>query len=344
MRKFARSLTLVGFLIALAFDLVAAQNVTQAERDAIRSACRSDFISNCSGVEPGGREALECLRQNDAKLSAPCKSAVATLTQKPEPGTGESAATTPKSPAVETAAQTSQTQDDQLKKIRQACTIDDLMAHCSWIAPSSPEVVLCLKANAAELSPSCRGAVGSSSTATSPPAQGETTRHEQVAVPPRKVEPAATTEAPAPSPSAAANRKPTSQQRNAIRAACRSDFMSHCSGVQPGGSQALQCLQRNAARLSPSCKRAVAAIAETTIPSASAQPSEDTAAPAVAPLGPMPALRPRAALAILRICGPEMRQLCGGTAGGGRIISCLAENASSLSPECYRALAAARSY
>jgi hypothetical protein len=56
----------------------------------------------------------------------------------------------------------------------------------------------------------------------------------------------------------------------------------------------------------------------------------------------MPALRPREALAIVQICGVEVRSLCAGVPfGGGRIIGCLAANASSLSPSCYGALSAA---
>jgi hypothetical protein len=138
---------------------------------------------------------------------------------------------------------------------------------------------------------------------------------------------------------------PTSQQRNAIRAACRSDFISHCSGVQPGGTKAMQCLQRNAAQLSAPCKTAVAAIAGAATASPSAAPSESASPPPVAPLAPMPALRPREAVALLRICREDMQSLCAGIpSGGGRIISCLAEKASSLSPGCYGALAAARRY
>ena len=68
-------LLLTGFLIVPAFDPAAAQQPTEAERDAIRSACRSDFMTHCAGVQPGGKEALECLLRNDSKLSQPCKSA-----------------------------------------------------------------------------------------------------------------------------------------------------------------------------------------------------------------------------------------------------------------------------
>ncbi|MDE1991117.1 MAG: hypothetical protein KGI75_01375, partial [Rhizobiaceae bacterium] len=51
--------------------------------------------------------------------------------------------------------------------------------------------------------------------------------------------------------------QPTDAQRNAIKSACRSDFMAQCSGVQPGGMAALTCLQQHSASLSPSCQSAV---------------------------------------------------------------------------------------
>jgi hypothetical protein len=51
---------------------------------------------------------------------------------------------------------------------------------------------------------------------------------------------------------------------------------------------------------------------------------------------------PREALGILRICGPDTRVFCGGIPmGGGRLLRCLAENASNVSPSCRAALAAA---
>jgi hypothetical protein len=71
----------------------------------------------------------------------------------------------------------------------------------------------------------------------------------------------------------------TSAQQSAIRASCRSDFMSKCSGVTPGGKDALTCLQKNVGALSPDCRKAVSA---TLPPPAPAQkPAE--AAPAAPP-------------------------------------------------------------
>ena len=357
MRNFSisRTLLLTGFLIALAFNPIAGQQPTQIERDAIRSACRSDFLTNCASVQPGGKEALECLLQNDSKLSASCKSAVNAVGRKPtQPMAEESATPAPEAPAAGTSskAAAAQAQEGQIKAIRQACTLNDFMAHCSWIQPSSPEVMLCLKANAADLSPACRTAVGLLSITATPTAvetsPTEPGRQEQPAMRPRKpAEPArASVSSSSPSTTATATpQKPTARQTSAIRAACRSDFVSHCSGVQPGGAAALQCLQRNAAQLSPPCKSAVAAITGGASAAPSATPSENATSPTVAPLAPMPTLRPREALAILRICGGDMRSLCAGVpSGGGRIISCLAEKASSLSSGCYGALAAARKY
>ena len=366
LKSIRRSSLLAGLLVVPALYPVAAQRPTEAERDAIRSACRSDFMAHCASVQPGGKEALECLLHNDSKLSAPCKSAVSAVAHKVEPKsesksesepkpepksesvTKESAPKAPEGPVAGTSkAAATQMQEDQIKAIRRACTLDDFMAHCSWISPSSPEVVLCLKANAAGLSPACRTAVGSLSNTTATQSPAKPARQERSATAPKKSEPTRAS-IPSPSPSmTAANtgETPTSQQRNAIRAACRSDFISHCSGVQPGGTKAMQCLQRNAVQLSAPCKTAVAAIAGAATASPSAAPSESASPPPVAPLAPMPALRPREAVALLRICREDMQSLCAGIpSGGGRIISCLADKASSLSPGCYGALAAARRY
>ena len=71
-----RSSLVAGWIAVLALTPAIAQQPTQAQRDAIRAACRSDFMANCASVQPGGKEALECLLRNEAKLSGPCRSAV----------------------------------------------------------------------------------------------------------------------------------------------------------------------------------------------------------------------------------------------------------------------------
>jgi len=319
------------------------QQPTQQQRDAIRASCRSDFISNCAGVEPGGRDAFECLLRNQSKLSSACQDAVNAVATKPaEPPAAEPVA------APETAAPAPQSasSDGQLKSVQKACTISDLMAHCSWLQPTNPEILLCLKANSADLSLGCQSVVqslpGGAPAAGAPPAPGTERRVEPAKKP---TEPAKKTAEPEHASMESAPKKPTPLQLGAIRASCRSDFISHCSGVQPGGSAALRCLQSNAAQLSGGCRSALAAVAEGSGGGAAPATSEAapaTNAPAAAPTGPMPQISPREALGILRICGSDTRVFCAGIPmGGGRLIRCLAANASSVSPSCQAALAAA---
>jgi hypothetical protein len=353
-----KSLAFAGLLLALLHDQAAAQQPTEAQRDAIRAACRSDFMANCSGVQPGGKDAFECLLRNDAKLSPSCRTAVNAAA----PKSAEPAAAPPAAPAQSEAVPPAskverappgiqvapaEAQSDELKTVQHACTLNDFVAHCSWIAPNNPEILLCLKGNAADLSPNCQAAVqalpAAPPAAVTPAEPAKQTAPVKKPVEPKPVEPARTGAPLTPAAPAAPAAAPTAQQKAAVRAACRSDFMSHCSGVQPGGAEALQCLKRNEVQLSAACRGAVAAIgggAPAAAPSDGAPPA--TAAPAVAPIGPMPLLRPRDALAIVQICGVEVRSLCAGVPfGGGRIIRCLAANASSLSPGCYNALSAA---
>ena len=56
--------------------IAVAQEPTPDQQSAIRSNCRSDFMANCSGVARGGKEALQCLKDNVAKLSSGCQQAV----------------------------------------------------------------------------------------------------------------------------------------------------------------------------------------------------------------------------------------------------------------------------
>jgi hypothetical protein len=192
--KIAVSLCVLGAMVGAA----AAQQPTKAQENALRSACRKDFMSHCSGVKPSGSAALACLQQHAAKLSTPCRTAVSAA------GGG-----------------------------------------------SAPE-----KDGAAP--------------------------------------------APTPAKDQAAPAQPTKAQENALRSACRKDFMSHCSGVKPSGSAALSCLQRNAASLSAPCRTAVSAVSGD---SASGATSSARSAPARAKSAKssfrLPALR----------CGSQCRRL-----------------------------------
>ena len=72
--KLMRAAVLVALLIAGQFGgagIAGAQEPTPDQQSAIRS--NSDFMANCSGVPRGGKEALQCLKDNVAKLSSGCQ-------------------------------------------------------------------------------------------------------------------------------------------------------------------------------------------------------------------------------------------------------------------------------
>src|SRR5829696_5893074 len=241
-----------------------AQAPSQAQRDAIKSQCRSDYIAHCSSVPPGGEASLQCLQKNMSSLSSSCQSAVRAV----------------EAPAAATTAKPADT--------------------------AAPK-------------------------ATAPAAA--TTAAPKAAEPKTAAAPAAG--------------QPSSAQISAIRSACRSDYPKVCAGVPTGGAPALQCLEKNKAKLSAGCEKAVSAASGggAAAPAPGAAPTAAGAAPAggataAAPAAPtvmvLRPMRPREELFVLRsACGADVRSICGGVQpGGGRIVQCLATNAAQLSPAC----------
>lgn len=266
-------------LLAFGLSSPALGQPSEAQMNAIKSNCRSDYMAKCMSVKPGGPEAFQCLKKNEASLSAACKSAVNAIgapAQEAKPATAPAPA--PAAPA-----------------------------HASP-APASPP----------------------------PPAAAAPAAAPAVAAAPAAPKPATTTA------------QPSAAQQNAIKQNCRNDFMSHCSGVQPGGAAALSCLQTNAAKLAPACKSAVAAIGAAPAaakPAAVAATPPAAAAPAAPPPAAMPAPRldsPMEARIIREFCFTDFKVLCRGVRlGQGRALQCLAANGPSLSPGCKAAMAQA---
>ena len=197
------------------------------------------------------------------------------------------------------------------------------------------------------LSSGCQTAVRAVEPAAEPKSEAAPPKSEPARSEPAKTEaaPAAAPAAkPAAAPKAAAPKQPSSAQVSAVKSACRSDYPKVCASVPPGGAPALECLEKNKAKVSAACAKAVsaasggggaAAVPAGTAPAAAEAPA---AAPAVIVLRP---LRPREELFIVRsACGADIRTLCAGVApGGGRIVQCIASNAASLSPGCKDVLA-----
>jgi len=250
-----------------------AQAPSEAQREAIKSECRNDYIAHCSSIPPGGAASLECLQKNMSSLSAGCASAVKAV---------EAPSETKAEPVKEETKQETKTEPKTEPKAEPAPT-----------------------------------------TTTAKPAAE-----------------------PAPK-AAAAPKQPTSAQISAVRSNCRSDYPRVCAGVPTGGAPALQCLEKNEAKLSPSCKKAVMAaaggsgsaapaVSSGTPAAAGTAPAATTAAPAEAPVLLLRPMRPREVLFVMRsACGEDVRSLCPGVApGGGRIIECLVGQSANLSPAC----------
>ncbi|WP_025032589.1 cysteine rich repeat-containing protein [Bradyrhizobium sp. DOA9] len=235
----------------------------------------------------------------------------------------------------------------QKSAIRSACR-SDFMAHCSSVTPGGVEAVQCLAKNMSSLSSACQAAVRAVEPAAAPKTEAAPAKSEPAKSEPAKTEAAPAAEpaakpAAAAAPKAAAAKQPSPAQVSAIKSACRGDYPKVCASVPPGGAPAVECLEKNKAKVSAGCAKAVnAAFGVGAAPPASGAAPAAEAAPAAAPavivLRP---LLPREELFIVRsACGADIRTLCAGVApGGGRIIQCISNRAASLSPACKDVLA-----
>ncbi|MGX1306274.1 hypothetical protein AB7M35_000994 [Amorphus suaedae] len=73
--KAAATAAVLGFALIGSAGLAAAQTpeLSQSQMRAVGKACKSDVKTLCAGVQPGGGRIGQCLQQNAAKLSAPCR-------------------------------------------------------------------------------------------------------------------------------------------------------------------------------------------------------------------------------------------------------------------------------
>ena len=267
---------------ALVAATAAEAQISSAQQSALRSNCRSDFMSHCSGVSPGGKDALTCLQKNVDKLSGACQGVVRATLPPPAP-----AAEAKPAPAPQPAP-----------------------------TPAAAPVPAPAPAPAAVAAPP-------------PPAPPAPPPAKAVAQPAPKpvVKPAV-------KPAAAVAATPTTEQQGAMRAACRGDFMAKCAGVQPGGKEALACLQGHVTTLSASCKKVVAA----TMAAPGAAPAAAAAVPA-APAAPVAGPDPAKLKAMKFTCRGDFRKLCKNVPEGPDALTCLQRNDARLSANCRTSLA-----
>jgi hypothetical protein len=132
----------------------AAQQPSQAQANAIRQSCRSDYQSYCASVPTGGRASLQCLQEHLVDLSSPCQSAVnaASGGGSARPPAARSQAAPPQ------AAPPAMSMRDEMALMRRSCG-GDFRAYCQGVRPGGGRGLACLAENQSRLSPSCRDAL-----------------------------------------------------------------------------------------------------------------------------------------------------------------------------------------
>jgi len=260
------------------------QAPTEAQREAIKSECRSDYMAHCSSIPPGGEASLECLQKNMSSLAPGCQSAVRAVEApaekaepkaeaKPEAKPAEPApaataakpaaepAATPKTEAAPKAAASTPAKKPssaQIAAIRSACR-SDYPKVCAGVPTGGEPALQCLEKNKSKVSASCQKAVAAAGSGGGAPAGGGAPV-------------TATTASPAAAPAAAAPAAaaPTvlvlrpmrpREVLFVVRSACGGDVRALCPGVEPGGGRIIECLATQAASLSPACKEVLAPFA-----------------------------------------------------------------------------------
>jgi hypothetical protein len=147
------ALALLAAAIACVFPLAAgAQQPTQAQANAIRQSCRSDYQAHCASVPTGGTAALQCLQSNVAKLSPACQQAVAATTGGAPSGPPAAAAQPRPAPAP------ALTPRQEAALMRQSCG-QDFRAFCRGVPLGGGRAISCLADHQESLSPGCRNAM-----------------------------------------------------------------------------------------------------------------------------------------------------------------------------------------
>lgn len=258
----------LAFAIALATPALA-QAPSDAQRAAIKSNCRNDYMAHCSAIPPGGAASLQCLQQNMASLSASCASAVKAASTpsetkaepaaapkeetKSEPAAAPAAAE-PAKPAAEPAAKSTakaaaapggKPSSTQIAAVRTNCR-SDYPKVCAGVPTGGAPALQCLARNRAKLSAACERAVAAATAGGGTPAAAGGAPATANASPDA---------APAAAPPALVLRPMRPREvLFVMRSACGADVQSLCAGTPAGGGRIIECLVSQSASLSPACR------------------------------------------------------------------------------------------
>ncbi|MEX2167463.1 MAG: cysteine rich repeat-containing protein [Methyloceanibacter sp.] len=224
---------------------------SEAQVAAIKSNCRSDFMSKCWGVPRGGKEAMQCLKNNFANVSSGCQQALKPLMAAappkapaaPPPAVKPESAPAPEAQPSPAAAPTLSPETTTPATEAKAVTPAE---------PAKPEEAVAAPAPApAQQAPKVAAPPAASTAATGAAAK-------------------ATTGAETPKPDAApatvlATPEETPiigfippRKKLMILKNCRQDIDTHCPDVSYGEGRQLRCLLNNKTSLSADCQGALA--------------------------------------------------------------------------------------
>lgn len=116
-----------------------AMPAAQAPGHAAMAACRADMMALCGQVDRGGGRKLACLKDNQAKLSPACRSAIQTVLDKNSPARANA-------------------EGNKGQRGMKACQAD-VASVCPGVEKGHGRIAKCLKEKAAKLSPGCQDAV-----------------------------------------------------------------------------------------------------------------------------------------------------------------------------------------
>jgi len=289
-----RAATILAWMAAATFMVAQparAQGPTDAQRAAIKSQCRSDYIAHCSSVTPGGAAALQCLQKNMTSLSGGCQSAVRAVeasveksapkadtktetTTESKPDSKPEAAPATAKPADESAATAAKPSAEPAAApaAKSTTTTAAKPAAATPNKPSNAQIAAIRSSCRSDYPKVCAGVPTGGAPAlqcleknksklSAGCAQAVAAAGGGAAAPTAAAAPgtdattspnAATAAAPAP-PLMLRPMRPR-EVLFVVRSACGADVRALCAGVDPGGGRIIQCLATQSASLSPDCR------------------------------------------------------------------------------------------
>jgi hypothetical protein len=296
----ARAAARWAFVASASFILVTpawSQAPTEAQRSAIRSECRSDYMAHCSEVPPGGMASLQCLQSHMSSLSADCQGAVRAVEKSAEPKAEaqpaakpeeKSEATSAPKPEEKSAAKPEEKPESKPEPATATATPAEKPAAApepkAAVAappkkPSSAQVAAIRSACRSDYMARCAGVPTGGAAALSCLQQNKSklsARCQQavnavgggspgadVAAAPASggAVTANAAAATVPAPMLLRPMRPR-EVMFVLRSTCGGDVRALCGGVPPGGGRIVQCLAEQAASLSPGCRGTLASFAQ----------------------------------------------------------------------------------